>query len=87
MSKLKMPKEIRQIIRIIKTSPYGTAFYGNTLKPRYVESVCEHCGRGIFYQYIYIINKLKEAGLLDKSYPSLCCNCYAKEKEHARNNR
>lgn len=42
--------------------------------------VCAGCGGVLFNVYIYIIDCLKEAGLLDKDYELLCCECYEKRK-------
>lgn len=43
--------------------------------------VCDQCK--IFYispNYVYIIEKLKNAGLLPQDYKKLCCYCYARNK-------
>jgi hypothetical protein len=37
---------------------------------------CQYCGRALNPAYVYIIVNLKEAGLLDKKYPPLCCYCF-----------
>lgn len=34
------------------------------------------CGRYLDYPYIYIIETLKEGGLLPKSYNMMCCFCH-----------
>jgi len=35
-----------------------------------------NCGVMVDPRYVHIINKLKEAKLLDKDYPILCCRCF-----------
>jgi len=55
---------------------------------------CSHCDYYVYLPYIYIIDKLKDAGLLPEDYPYLCCNCYKKDNgaierrmiKNARNN-
>ena len=40
--------------------------------------VCEICHKNtLSFDYMYIINKLKKAGLLDKDYKLRCCYCYS----------
>lgn len=37
--------------------------------------ICD-CGTIIDHLYVYIIDKLKKAKLLDENYPILCCRCF-----------
>ena len=40
-------------------------------------SLCEQCNvMSLSTSYIYIIEKLKKAGLLPQDYKKICCNCY-----------
>ena len=44
-------------------------------------STCKWCGiTSLSSRYIYIIEKLKKAGLLSQDYKILCCRCYAINK-------
>lgn len=45
---------------------------------------CTYCSQLLYPQYVYVINKLKEAGLLPENYPYLCCNCYKNRLDHER---
>lgn len=65
------------IINIIKENSgwrFGGTFVSFSNKP------CDSCSSPLYSKYVYVINKLKEANLLDKCYPLLCCNCYNKRK-------
>lgn len=54
-------------------------FYGNPQKYKENRGVyCSNCNTLVYSTYVYIIKKLKKAGLLSKSYPYLCCTCYKK---------
>ena len=39
------------------------------------DRICK-CGNYLSYPYIYIIDQLKEAGLLPESYNVMCCFCH-----------
>jgi len=57
---------------------YSSDLFTNCLEQIYY---CEECG-GSFLSptYVYIIDCLKEAGLLPESYKKLCCFCYNRRK-------
>lgn len=37
--------------------------------------ICDECGLYLDRTYAAIINRLRENGLLDKNFPTLCCDC------------
>ena len=41
-----------------------------------VYRTCELCKGLVYSHYSFIIEKLREAGLLPKDYKRLCCKCY-----------
>ena len=45
------------------------------------EYECKTCDRDLNFLYVNIILKLKEAGLLDKNYPLICCLCWEEKRE------
>lgn len=54
-------------------------FYnGKPTYKQYRGNRCSNCDTMLYTRYIYVIEKLKEADLLDKNYPYLCCNCFKK---------
>lgn len=49
-----------------------------------LEEKCNRCGRMLNDQYISIILKLKEAGLIPEEYEMLCCYCWNASKYHSK---
>jgi len=43
---------------------------------REIYRTCELCKGLVYSNYSFIIEKLREAGLLPKDYKRLCCKCY-----------
>lgn len=70
------------MIKIKITKNWNTCFLSDK---KYNEKtiVCDGCGTVLPDEYSYIINKLKQAGLLWKRFKPLCCIC----KKTARDKR
>ena len=60
---------------------YGVRFHNDKLKKYFGKrrNCCEIFN--VNNAYVYIIEQLKKAGLLDKNYPLLCCECFSRRKE------
>jgi len=55
---------------------------------KYTSVRCSLCETIVYPQYVYIIRKFKEANLLGKDYPLLCCSHFkAKEKRELQERR
>lgn len=57
-------------------------FHYNDFKLLNHSGFCPGCDMDILDgAYVYVINKLKEAGLLDKDFKLKCCDCYARDQK------
>lgn len=71
--------EIRHIINKLTGDTWdfiihSDELYKNLLK-KYRDHFCSICEQYVSPSYVYIINYLKKAGLLDKNYKYICCGC------------
>lgn len=77
-----MLKEIKKIF-IMNTDSGWHVFGADSKMDIKCFVSCTYCRRVLYPQYVYIIDKLKEAGLLSEDYPYLCCNCYKRGIKNA----
>lgn len=82
----KSKKEDKKIIKIISTDNFNILFTFYPFTSSFLfddnisEETCDVCGLRIEAIYSYIIDRLKEKGLLEKTYKKKCCLCKMEER-------